>query len=176
MRSGQATKPREDPAMKHNLYTVVGPVARIGASESMFLSKPQADARAHALTDNGGNIFTAAQPLEFKTGEVIGLTTKPEELPRYLGDILRPSSKEEIAVADRAHKAAVAIAKDAAARGARRFTEEKTAARQKQAGDKSRSDAKRQADEAKAKEASAKAAAEAKAKADAEAAAAAAGG
>lgn len=131
--------------MSFTKYTVTGSVARIGASESLFLTQPQAIARAHALTEEGKGVFTAKQPLEFKAGEVIGLTVKEDALPRYLGDILRPSTKEEIAAAEKAHKEALRAAADAEDRGSERAAKEKAARQAKVDAGKSRTERDRKA-------------------------------
>ncbi|RWC47961.1 MAG: hypothetical protein EOS55_13935 [Mesorhizobium sp.] len=65
------------------MYKVEGGVAHIGTDMLLELSPQQVAAREHLLEEVEGG-YRAKAPIQFKSGEVIGIDCPPEHLPRPL--------------------------------------------------------------------------------------------
>ncbi|OHV85952.1 hypothetical protein [Ensifer sp. LCM 4579] len=71
-------------------YTVTGRVCAFGAGQKLKLSRPQIDARRHALEvvdEKSGKVITKAE-VQFKAGETIDLDIAEDELPSSLAAVL----------------------------------------------------------------------------------------
>jgi L-rhamnose mutarotase len=68
------------------IYKVTGVKVRFGPGFVLELEKSQADARAHALYHNKGNLYSVLDQVEFKQGEVIGISQG--DIPKSWWDTL----------------------------------------------------------------------------------------
>ena len=100
-----------------NKYKVNGAVFRINAVE-LGLSKAQAGPRMRALTQTGEGTYRANGPVEFKSGEMIGIA--PEDVPKNFMAFLDLIEESPAAVKARKAKAKGAADKTAAEEAAAR--------------------------------------------------------
>lgn len=71
-------------------FLIVSP-ATFPAGIRLVLSQEQAEARIAALQEAGKGVYIATQPVQFKAGEVIGMSG---EMPKALGElVVRPHAK-----------------------------------------------------------------------------------
>ena len=79
-------------------YKVTGPFARFGEGERLALSPEQIKARSFALTvvdEKAGVVTVTGKSVEFKRGEMVGLTAAAKELPKFLAEALTPEARSK---------------------------------------------------------------------------------